>query len=257
MFHALTILLHRPFVPEGHLKSVADSASNNAFSVCETAALEIDAILRWYKTQFCIKSPPYFLSYATYVSATIHVRIAAQHPQKSNAHRCLRNCLEILSEHQSVCHAPRRAMAILLRLAKRLKVDVGGVFTASASRTEACGISRLEGDNEGPRVESISPWLESPSDVITTSQRRSLGAVGTMESVNLTTGHATEPSNAGIGPNDLSTTRVDCNPLGQMESVWPSVSHEMEGLFQDVTFDFDPLFGFDISQMDPETDFQF
>ncbi|KAG5749625.1 hypothetical protein H9Q70_007717 [Fusarium xylarioides] len=68
---------------------------------------------------------PYFISYATYVSATIHVRMAAQKSEGSQAHSCLRNCLEILSEQQTWCHAPKRTMKILLGIMNRLGVNVG------------------------------------------------------------------------------------------------------------------------------------
>ncbi|KAF4438260.1 hypothetical protein FACUT_5125 [Fusarium acutatum] len=68
---------------------------------------------------------PYFISYATYVSATIHVRMAAQKSPGSQAHLCLRTCLEILSEQQTWCHAPKRTMRILLGIMNRLGVNAG------------------------------------------------------------------------------------------------------------------------------------
>ncbi|KAI7764589.1 hypothetical protein LZL87_003794 [Fusarium oxysporum] len=74
---------------------------------------------------FCFRTAPYFISYATYVSATIHVRMAAQKSAGSQAHLCLRNCLEILSEQQTWCHAPKRTMKILLGTMNRLGVNVG------------------------------------------------------------------------------------------------------------------------------------
>ncbi|CAM1503501.1 Fc.00g010920.m01.CDS01 [Cosmosporella sp. VM-42] len=133
MYNSLVILLHRPFVSEGHLQSVSESAANNAFATCATAAFEIHQILQLYRQHFCMKTVPYFVSYATYVSATIHVRIAAQRTPPSEAHRRLRNCLDVLAEHQVKCHAPKRTMSILRGLMRRLRVHVDGIFDISYS----------------------------------------------------------------------------------------------------------------------------
>ncbi|KAJ4308323.1 hypothetical protein N0V84_012163 [Fusarium piperis] len=133
MYNSLVILLHRPFVSDGHLQSVSASAARDAFSHCAVAALEIHHLLQVYRQHFCLKSVPYFVSYATYVSATIHVRMAAQTGPESGAHNYLRSCLEILGEHQAKCFAPRRTMKVLLSIMDRLyvyaltKVRIDGV----------------------------------------------------------------------------------------------------------------------------------
>jgi hypothetical protein len=253
MFHALLILLHRPFVSEGHLKSVAESVAGDAFSIYETAASEIDVILRWYKSQWCIKSPPYFVSYSTYVSATIHVRTAAQKPQGSRAHQRLRNCLEILSEHQNICHAPRRSMKILLGLVHRLKVEVGGVFTASISRTAECEASRLEDHKETPCVNSRSSLLESPSNNVISSQAHAPEMVGTTRSFDFMAGDLIQPSNTRTESEEVTSTPVDRNRLGQINSEQHSNSYGFDEMLPNMfSFDFDPLFGFNDFQMDLE-----
>ncbi|KAG5806437.1 hypothetical protein H9Q74_007151 [Fusarium xylarioides] len=123
--NSLIILIYRPFLSEGHLTSVSTTVAPEAFFNCVTAAIEIHQILQIYKQHFCFRTAPYFISYATYVSATIHVRMAAQKSEGSQAHSCLRNCLEILSEQQTWCHAPKRTMKILLGIMNRLGVNVG------------------------------------------------------------------------------------------------------------------------------------
>ncbi|EXK29799.1 hypothetical protein FOXG_20600 [Fusarium oxysporum f. sp. lycopersici 4287] len=122
---SLIILIYRPFLSEGHLTSVSTTVAPEAFFNCVTAAIEIHQVLLLYRQQFCFRTAPYFISYATYVSATIHVRMAAQKSVGSQAHLCLRNCLEILSEQQTWCHAPKRTMKILLGIMNRLGVNVG------------------------------------------------------------------------------------------------------------------------------------
>ncbi|KAJ4252919.1 hypothetical protein NW762_010825 [Fusarium torreyae] len=125
LYNSLVILVYRPFLSEGHLASVSATAAPEAFSNCATAALEIHQILQLYKQYFCFKTAPYFISYATYVSATIHVRMAAQKRPGSQAHACLRACLETLSIQQTQCHGPKRTMKILLGIMERLDVNVG------------------------------------------------------------------------------------------------------------------------------------
>ncbi|KAF5601681.1 Nit-4-like protein [Fusarium subglutinans] len=125
LYNSLIILIYRPFLSEGHLTSVSATVAPEAFFNCVTAAIETHQILLVYKQHFCFRTAPYFISYATYVSATIHVRMAAQKSPGSQAHLCLRNCLEILSEQQTWCHAPKRTMKILFGIMKRLGVNVG------------------------------------------------------------------------------------------------------------------------------------
>jgi hypothetical protein len=124
MFYCLIILLHRPFVSDGHITATSSVVIRDAFATCAAAASGIDSVLRVFLQRFCITTVPYFMSYATYVSGTIHVRIAAQRGRDSEAYKSLENCLDILSQQQSVCRAPRRARRILLGLARRLNIDV-------------------------------------------------------------------------------------------------------------------------------------
>ncbi|KAL4732201.1 hypothetical protein ACLX1H_001209 [Fusarium chlamydosporum] len=125
LYHSLVILVYRPFLSEGHLTTALETAALEAFSNCATAALDIHQILRIYKQNFCFKTSPYFISYATYVSATIHVRMAAQQTPSSQAHMCLRSCMEILNIQQRWSHGPKRTMRILIGLMQRLDVHVG------------------------------------------------------------------------------------------------------------------------------------
>ncbi|KAM0715662.1 hypothetical protein Q7P37_009160 [Cladosporium fusiforme] len=136
MYHSLTILLFRPFVSDGHLRALDTSNASHSFTVCAAAATEIHSILRIYEKHFCLKTCPYFLSYATYASGTIHARVAAQRPADSQSQKMLRRCLEVLSQQQERFHAPRQSMRILLLLAQRLGVDVGTGLAAAASRTD-------------------------------------------------------------------------------------------------------------------------
>ncbi|KAM0555897.1 hypothetical protein ACHAPJ_006299 [Fusarium lateritium] len=143
--NSLVILVYRPFLSEGHLASVSATAAPEAFSNCATAALEIHQILQLYKQHFCFKTAPYFISYATYVSATIHVRMAAQKRPGSQAHACLRACLETLSVQQTQCHGPKRTMRILLGIMDRLDVNVGDFVAMDPTSCQMNVSSMMDG----------------------------------------------------------------------------------------------------------------
>lgn len=133
MYYAMIIFLHRLYVSNGHLQSASASVARDAFLICASAAMDVDQMLRLYRRHFCLQTAPYFISYATYVSATTYVRMASQSSPGSVAHKCLRNSLEMLEEQQTRCYALRRTLQILLDLAGRLKVDVGGFSVLGSS----------------------------------------------------------------------------------------------------------------------------
>lgn len=241
MFYALVILLHRPFVSEGHLSATARSPTYHASSLCENAASRIDTVLRRYKKYWCIKSPPYFLSYATYVSATIHVRIAAEKPPASEAYNRLQNCLEILSEHQRICHAPRRSMAILVKLMRRLNVNVGGVFTGIRDND---GQSSSQYDGGALGMYSGCQLTKNALNKVATKSLQSQYNSNVVE-VTATDSATTTTSHPDMGMAFSSD--------GSCEQANPAslpTDNGIDSLFTDMNFDFDPLFGFDMDQAD-------
>lgn len=122
LYHTLEILLHRPFVSDGHLRGLS-SAAPLAFNICVSAASSIDQILRCYREAFSTRLAPYTLSYATYVSATIHARVAVQSPPGSQAHASLQMCVSTLKEHQETSLGPKRALGVILNLMRRVGID--------------------------------------------------------------------------------------------------------------------------------------
>lgn len=124
MYHVLTILLHRPFVADGHLYNTSRSISVNSFITCASAADSIVSVLRTYDKVFSVRRAPYLISYATYVAATIHVRIAAKRRTESEARECLETCLSVFRENRETNWAVRRAQAIVEGLMTRLGVSL-------------------------------------------------------------------------------------------------------------------------------------
>lgn len=124
MYNVLLILLHRPFVSDGHLHSNARSITVNSLLVCANAATAITQILRVYHQAFSVRRAPYLIAYSTYVSSTIHVRIAAKRSPDSDAHKSLATCLEVFRVNQETNWAARRAKTIVESLARRLDVQL-------------------------------------------------------------------------------------------------------------------------------------
>jgi len=61
---------------------------------------------------------------ATYVAATIHVRIAATRPSSSEAHDHLRTCLRVFDQNSATNYAVRKASIVIEALMKRMNVSV-------------------------------------------------------------------------------------------------------------------------------------
>lgn len=76
-FHSLVILLNRPFVSDGHLRSQSTNTARSCWKKCMAAARNITSIVCSYRRTYTLRGAPYLTSYAAYVSCTIHVRNAA------------------------------------------------------------------------------------------------------------------------------------------------------------------------------------
>ncbi|CAG9952080.1 unnamed protein product [Clonostachys rosea f. rosea IK726] len=124
MYYVLQILLHRPFVADGHLLSTPRPISVNALKTCAAAAAEIVRLIRAYHNAFSVKRAPYLISYATYVAATVHVRIASKRAADSNAYSHLESCLAVFVENQETNWAVRRAAGVVQNLMRRLEVSL-------------------------------------------------------------------------------------------------------------------------------------
>lgn len=181
MYHVLTILLHRPFVADGHLYNTSRSIPVNSFLLCASAADSISALLRVYDKAFSVRHAPYLISYATYVAATIHVRIVAKRSTASEARENLEVCLGVFRDNQKTNWAVRRAKTIVEGLIKRLGVkvaDLGG---------DPGGTSQGRARPEPPSFES---------QVSQTRNRCSGGreALGSGSNSQLMPGHSESPS---------------------------------------------------------------
>lgn len=161
LYNVLVILLHRPFVTDGHLYNTSRAISVSSFKTCATAADSIVDLLRAYDKAFSVRKAPYLISYATYVAATIHARIAAKRGAESHAHANLVACLGVFRENQETNWAVRRAIAVVQNLMKRLGLEVPDLDrTASQDSTDSASSQLIEPE-ESLQTPDIDGILES------------------------------------------------------------------------------------------------
>lgn len=115
--------------------------------------MNIVKLVRLYDKSFSMGRAPYLMSYATYVAATIHVRIAATRASSSEAHDHLRTCLRVFDQNSETNYAVRKASIVIETLMKRMNVSVSTTDTIlsatsdkSSSQRPASEISLKEPD---------------------------------------------------------------------------------------------------------------
>ena len=141
MYHALLVQLHYSFVADSQLHAQSSAMALKSFAVCATAADSIVQLLRVYDRIFSVRQAPYLISYVTYVSATVLVRVATQKLAGSKAHECLRTCIAVLHENQATNWGVRSAIIVIQDLMKRMKVDCGDSQLSIAAQSTSQTIS--------------------------------------------------------------------------------------------------------------------
>lgn len=219
MFNLLIILLNRPFLSEGHPQSTSIDAAQDALIKCSAAASEMDRILQIYEKRYCHETTPYIISYGTYVSATIHVRLAAQRSPGSDAHKALQRCLDALSIHQKFSWSPRRAKRVIDTLIAR----IGVVFEdAKTSSSEIADVTTSDIDLDA----FMLSFTQQP--------------IGMSEVPNAQVAGESNGAGSCSHPQESQTSCI-FNPMDE----WA-----VPFMGEDNTFLWDPIFGFDGSTFD-------
>lgn len=123
MYQVLVIQLHYPLIARNRNQSATPGRFGESFTICATAAKQIILVLSAYNRTFSIRKAPYLIAYATYVSATVHVRVAAQRAPDAETLACLRTCLGWLSQNQQTNPGVANAKASLTNLMRRMGVE--------------------------------------------------------------------------------------------------------------------------------------
>lgn len=121
MYYVLVIQLHHPLLARGHHFATPPADTQDPFALCTAAAKSLVSLLVAYDRTFSIRKAPYLIAYATYVSATIHVRIAA-HELPTPDTSCLRMCLDFLRKNRETNPGVDNAKASLMGLMNRMGV---------------------------------------------------------------------------------------------------------------------------------------
>lgn len=114
MYHALVILLHRPFLSDGHLRTWCHPA--DPWKRCTEAANSISGVIAAYRKAYTLRRGPYVISYAAYVACTIHVRNATFETDPGPNSMSLATTLTALEE----LTIPNPGVAVPLEIVRRL-----------------------------------------------------------------------------------------------------------------------------------------
>lgn len=120
-----------------------------SFSTCAAAADNIALYLESYERVHTFRKAPFPLFYATYISATIHVRVAKQKQVKTNAYTHLRTCLRVFKENSQELPEARLAISIIRQLMNRIGIETpnDGVFSVDQPEPQ-----RQSRTSENPRA---------------------------------------------------------------------------------------------------------
>ncbi|KAI6794416.1 hypothetical protein KC360_g7708 [Hortaea werneckii] len=251
MKNVLRVLLHRPFVSDGHLNSIAPDIAKSSFTACATAATEIVSIVRVYDKVFSIRRAPYLMSYATYLAATIHVRIAAKRTSSSEAHRCLRTCLWVFEQNSETNYAVRKATRVIEGLMKRMQVSVSQderhhSGQAASWTQHPAELTPSSGDLLAqPTLAHLdgSPSLAQEPTFVQGTFAQDLDIDAIIESFISGQGDSTLDA---AGPSSSDMNHQAIHPSSQMSMPWPNFLPNTD----------DALFGFHSSTFEDYTDFQ-
>jgi hypothetical protein len=121
--------------------------------------MNIVKLVRLYDKAFSMGRAPYLMSYATYVAATIHVRIAATRPSSSEAHDHLRTCLRVFDRNSETNYAVRKAAVVIEALMDRMgvSIDHADAGNETGNRTNTPNTT----NSTGPRGDIAAPRQSS------------------------------------------------------------------------------------------------
>lgn len=123
-FHALTILLHRAFLEQGHLRRQSDDiAKKRGEEACMHSAMMIEKYVRAYRNAFTLRRAPFLLSYAIYSAVTVILH--QERHDRGKYTEPISFFWTCLSELQRGCNfGLKKPLAILQDMAHEFQVSV-------------------------------------------------------------------------------------------------------------------------------------
>lgn len=258
MYHVLMILLHHPFVADGHLYNTSRSISVNSLKCCATAANDIVHLVRVFDKAFSVRRAPYLISYATYVAATIHARIAAKRGPGSDAHSSLAACLAVFQENQETNPAVRRANALVQNLMKRLGVRMQSIDECRIHKDNSGGSQRQSPESianlsgRGPSLQGldIDGIIQS---FVREQENAQANQVGTPDHIAINTATPTPmqpPRASAVAGSVLDADGHDVNSMSY-DYNGPWLAHGQHQMYGDSAVPVDDLYyGFNSAALD-------
>ncbi|GAC93381.1 predicted transcription factor [Pseudozyma hubeiensis SY62] len=179
LYHALTILLNRPFLPHGHLRSDDAASGRSAWKACVDAASSISSLMNLYRQTVSMKGAPQLISYINFCAAGIHVRVAAQLQQSNNTSgeaaantaaassrryelKALRQCLQDFEENQDPNPGVVKAKSVIRNMAERAGIleliqddgEEGGLSPMNQDESPTTSGSGGQGNGQGVGISS-------------------------------------------------------------------------------------------------------
>jgi hypothetical protein len=255
LYNVLLILLHRPFVAEGHLHTTDLSVAIASFNTCTVAANRIIQLLQAYDHTYSIRRAPYLISYATYVAATIFVRVAAQKEGGSRAHASLRACFSIFKKNQETNWAVRRAGNVILHLMNRMGVKLDIHVTGDDGRRPSRPLPEVLSPKSPPYVSGDGSHLDAMA--ITSFGTPSSGEVedSELDIDMIIQSFIRQDNRSAEGQLYLENTEdplagSTATPLGGQNNLVPNIIPHYDDVYPGPRFDDDMLFGFNGSLQD-------
>jgi hypothetical protein len=138
-FHMLHILLHRPFLPEGHLRHLADQQEDVRRDICISSAFKIYELAKAYREAFTLRRAPYMFSYALFSAASIipFKSSSRSEPVDLSQQHIVGFFWTALKELQNGANfGLRRPIMIIRSLIERAGLDLNAIVGQAASGQE-------------------------------------------------------------------------------------------------------------------------
>ncbi|SPO28837.1 related to nitrogen assimilation transcription factor nit-4 [Ustilago trichophora] len=273
LYHALTILLNRPFLPHGHLRSDDPATGRSAWKACVDAASSISSLMNLYRQTVSMKGAPQLISYINFCAAGIHVRLAAQLQQRppSNATgeaanmaassrryelKALRQCLRDFEENQDPNPGVVKAKSVISNMAERAGIldllqngggDEGGLSPMANDESPPLHVSG--GGNGGNGVPNGNDTVTSS---MATQNASALSMAPSAAGGALSRASAVDNSAMGVTPPYEIDFESILASFDQFDSTAGTASDSLFAGSSDAATNSDILFGF-LRDYDPPT----
>jgi hypothetical protein len=152
LYNVLIILTHRLLVGKDPSNSSFSNRNAEASMARISAANEIVQILVVYEKHFNLSSATFALSYATYISAKVHLHILSHHGSHAVSLNSLSTCLRALDHHRQLYSASTRAKCVLEKLIQSMGISI----ESRAPAVSPAGQSQQDFEVSGPAQHTTS-----------------------------------------------------------------------------------------------------